>query len=197
MHRAATAILKPGLPFLEAHLAASRAAARGLQALGLMRGDPDEAVAAGAHALFFPHGLGHQIGLDVHDMENYGEGWVGYDGAPRSTQFGLAALRLGKPLKAGMVHSVEPGLYFIPELVAQWKAEGRCAEFIDYGALEPYMAVGGIRYEEDWLVTERGARRLGPAFDRSADALEAIRSNALEAGSRGDDAFARTASIVR
>jgi Xaa-Pro aminopeptidase len=182
MHRAAVALLAPKRPFREVHLAAARAAACGLSALGLMRGDPDQAVAAGAHALFFPHGIGHQIGLDVHDMENYGESWVGYDGAPRSGQFGLASLRLGKPLKAGMVHSVEPGLYFIPELIAQWKADGRCAEYIDYGALGPYMAVGGVRYEEDWLVTEGGGRRLGPEFDRSATAIESLRAGALGRG---------------
>lgn len=148
-----------------------------------MRGDPEAAVAAGAHALFFPHGLGHLMGLDVHDMESYGETWVGYDGEPRSPQFGLASLRLGKPLKAGMVHSIEPGLYFIPELIAQWKAEDRFADYIDYSALEPFMAVGGIRNEEDWLVTETGARRLGPSFEKGTAAIESLRTAAASTSS--------------
>jgi Xaa-Pro aminopeptidase len=175
MHKAATSLLGPGRPFVQAHEAAERAAFEGLAALGLMKGSADEAIAAGAPALFFPHGIGHQIGLDTHDMENYGEVWVGYDGAPKSSRFGRKSLRLAKPLKPGMVHSVEPGIYFIPELIAQWKAEGRFAEFVNYGALEPYMAVGGIRNEEDWLVTASGARRLGPEFDKGAAAIEALR----------------------
>jgi Xaa-Pro aminopeptidase len=175
MGEAATALLGPGLPFSAAHDAAARAGVLGLARLGLMRGDPDEAVSAGAHALFFPHGLGHMIGLDVHDMENYGEEWVGYDGAARSPQFGRKSLRLAKPLRAGMVHSVEPGIYFIPELILAWKAEGRFSDYIDYGRIHEYIPVGGIRNEEDWLVTETGGRRLGPAFDKSVAAIEAAR----------------------
>ncbi len=176
MGRAATALLRPGLPFKEAHAAAARAAVEGLSALGLMRGDPAEAAEKGAHALFFPHGLGHQIGLDVHDMESYGEDWVGYDGAGRRKDFGWKSLRLGKPLKAGMVHSVEPGLYFIPELFARWKAEGKFPEHIDYLAVEAWLGLGGVRNEEDWLVTESGARRLGPDFDKSVAAIESARA---------------------
>lgn len=175
MGGAATAILKPGLPFELAHDAAARACIEGLKGLGLMRGDTEEALAAGAHALFFPHGLGHMIGLDVHDMEALGETWVGYGGKPRSSQFGRKSLRLAKPLAAGMVHSVEPGIYFIPELFAAWKAEGRQAAFIDYGRVEGFIGLGGIRNEEDWLVTPAGARRLGPDFDKSIAAIEAAR----------------------
>ncbi len=175
MGKAATAILRPGLPFEAAHDAAAKACIEGLKGLGLMRGDTEEALAAGAHALFFPHGLGHMIGLDVHDMEALGEAWVGYDGRPRSSQFGRKSLRLAKPLAAGMVHSVEPGIYFIPELFAAWKAEGRNAAFIDFGRVEGYIGLGGIRNEEDWLVTPGGARRLGPAFDKSIAAIEAAR----------------------
>ena len=175
MGRAAASRVKPGVPYAEAHDAAAEAGVRGLSALGLMKGDPAEAVARGAHALFFPHGVGHMVGLDVHDMENYGERWVGYDGAARSDQFGRKSLRLAKPLKAGMVLTIEPGIYFIPELIAAWKAEGRFAECIDYKAAEAYLGFGGIRNEEDWLVTPTGGCRLGPDFDKSVAAMEAAR----------------------
>ncbi len=181
MGAAASPLVRPGRPFLEVHLAAARAGIEGLKALGLMRGSVDGALAAGAEALFFPHGVGHQIGLDVHDMESYGESWVGYDGAPRDGRFGRKSLRLAKPLKAGMVHTIEPGLYFIPELIAKWKAERRFEEFVDYAALAPYMAVGGIRNEENWLVTAGGGRRLGPDFDKGVAAVEALRAGAVRA----------------
>ncbi|MDA8426286.1 MAG: M24 family metallopeptidase [Treponema sp.] len=175
-HAAACAALAPGVDFLEVHLASARAIAAGLKELGLLKGEVEEAVAAGAHALFYPHGIGHMIGLDVHDMECYGEDHVGYEGRARSEQFGLASLRLAKPLKSGMVHSVEPGLYFIPELIAQWKAEGRHARFIAYDKLASWLDAGGVRNEEDWLVTPSGARRLGPAFDKSPAAIESHRA---------------------
>lgn len=177
MFAEATKVLRPGLPFAEAHLAASRALARGLKGLGIMRGDPDEAVASGAHALFFPHGLGHMIGLDVHDMEGLGEDNVGYAGKPRSKQFGLSALRLAKPLVPGMVHSVEPGIYFIPRLIDQWKSEGLHGEFIDYAALERWSDCGGMRVEEDWLTTVDGARRLGPSLEKSVESIERARGD--------------------
>jgi len=176
MGDSAKAILKPGLPFLKAHEAAARAMVEGFKELGLMKGDTDEAVAAGAYALFFVHGLGHQIGLDVHDMENYGEQWVGYDGGERSSLFGLKSLRLAKPLKAGMVHSVEPGVYFIPALIAEWKKEKKFSDFINYDKIGPYLDFGGVRNEEDWLITPKGARRLGPSFDKSIEAMEAARA---------------------
>ena len=136
-----------------------------------MRGDTEAAVASGAYALFFVHGLGHQIGLDVHDMENYGEQWVGYDGGARSPLFGLKSLRLAKPLKIGMVHSVEPGVYFIPALIEEWRKARKFADFIAYDKLEPFLDFGGIRNEEDWLITSGGARRLGPDFDKSVAAM--------------------------
>jgi Xaa-Pro aminopeptidase len=176
MGAAATALLRPGLPFLAAHEAAARAMVEGFKSLGLMKGDTEAAVASGAYALFFVHGLGHQIGLDVHDMENYGERWVGYDGAERSPLFGLKSLRLAKPLKAGMVHSVEPGVYFIPALIEEWRKEGKFADFIAYDRLGPFLDFGGIRNEEDWLITEKAARRLGPDFDKSAAAMEGRRA---------------------
>jgi len=173
---AAIADLGPGRLFLDAHLAACRELARGLSDLGLMKGDPEEAVAEGAHALFFPHGLGHMIGLDVHDMESLGEDRVGYGTLARSGQFGLRSLRLAKALKPGMVHSVEPGIYFIPGLIDQWEAEGRARQFIDYKALEAWRGEGGMRLEEDWLVEPTGSRRLGQEFSRRVGDIEALRA---------------------
>jgi Xaa-Pro aminopeptidase len=175
MHAAAVAALAPGASFRDVHLAAAREGAAGLKELGLMRGDSAEAAVSGAYALFFPCGVGHMIGLDVHDMEDYGELLVGYGGAPRSELFGLKSLRLAKALKPGMTFTVEPGIYFIPELFARWKAEGRFSQFIDYAAAEPWLGLGGIRNEEDWIVTAAGARRLGPEFDKSAAAIERMR----------------------
>lgn len=175
-HLAAASMIRPGLPYREAHLGAARRVVLGLKDLGLMKGDPDEAVALGAHALFFPHGVGHQIGLDVHDMENLGELYVGYDGGERSSQFGLKSLRMAKPLRSGMAVTVEPGIYFIGELLDRWRSEGRFRDFIVYDALEAYRGFGGIRNEEDWLVTPTGGRRLGPDFDKSPQAIEALRS---------------------
>ncbi|NIQ55740.1 MAG: M24 family metallopeptidase, partial [Gammaproteobacteria bacterium] len=118
--------------------------------------------AAGAHALFFPHGIGHMMGLDVHDMENLGEDFVGYDGMERSTQFGLKSLRLARPLEPGFVLTVEPGIYFIPRLIDAWRARGHLAEFIDYDEIDRWRDFGGVRNEEDYLITDEGARRLGP-----------------------------------
>ncbi len=171
-HRAAASAMAPGIPYRDAHFAAARALAEGLRALGLMRGDAEAAVEAGAHALFFPHGVGHQVGLDVHDMESLGEDWVGYEGRPRSSQFGLSSLRMAKPLKPGMAVTVEPGLYFIRPLAEKWRAEGLHREFIVWDRLDSYMEFGGIRNEEDWIVTEDGARKLGGPFDKSPEALE-------------------------
>jgi Xaa-Pro aminopeptidase len=170
-----TAALEPYKRFREIHETASLILAEGLKALGIMKGDPAEAVAQGAHALFFPHGIGHMIGLDVHDMEGLGEDRVGYADSPRSAQFGLHSLRLAKNLKPGMVHSVEPGIYFIPGLIDKWKAEALHSPFIDYENLEAWRGCGGMRLEEDWLMTEKGPRRLGPAFDRSLEAVESAR----------------------
>ena len=175
MFSAAVDGLGPDRPFLEIHLAAALALASGLRDLGILKGRPEEAVAEGAHALFFPHGIGHMIGLDVHDMEGLGEDAVGYAGLPRSEKFGLGSLRLAKALKPGMVHSVEPGIYFIPGLIDLWEAEARFGDFIDYGRLAAWRGCGGMRIEEDWLVLPRGARRLGPELDKSMAALETAR----------------------
>ena len=174
-HLAAVAAVKPGRPFREIHLLACRTIAEGLKALGLMKGNLDEAVAQGAHAMFFQCGLGHMMGLDVHDMENLGEVWVGYAGQPKSTQFGLKSLRLARPLEPGFVLTVEPGIYFIPELIRRWKGEGRFFDFICYDRLEAFADFGGARIEENLLVTPEGHRILGKPRPRTIDEVEAIR----------------------
>ncbi|HMB92028.1 MAG TPA: aminopeptidase P family protein [Rhodothermales bacterium] len=172
---AAIAATRPDVLFRDVHLLAARHLTEGLKGLGLMRGDIDEAVAAGAHALFFPHGLGHMMGLDVHDMEGLGEDHVGYDDEiQRSNQFGLSALRLGKRLQPGYVVTVEPGLYFIPALIDQWQADNQHADFIDYDRVADFRDFGGVRIEDDVLVTEDGLRILGPPIPKHIDEVEAL-----------------------
>ncbi len=149
---------KPGIPYRDIHLMAAGILTEGLIDLGLMQGDPREAVAAGAHALFFPHGLGHMLGLDVHDMESLGEDYVGYDEkVKRSDQFGLAYLRLGRALEPGFVLTVEPGIYFIPELIAQWRSQKKHENFIRYAEVEKYLDFGGVRIEDNVLITDSAA----------------------------------------
>jgi Xaa-Pro aminopeptidase len=158
----ATRMIRPGITYRECHVRAWANIAEGLKGLGLMKGDPMEAAEAGAVALFMPHGLGHMMGLDVHDMENYGEVYVGYPrGAQKDTRFGFASLRLGRALEPGFVFTVEPGIYFIPELIDQWRAAGKFTEFINYDKLEAYKDFGGMRNEEDWQITADGASRIG------------------------------------
>ncbi|MFA6335398.1 MAG: aminopeptidase P family protein [Bacteroidales bacterium] len=158
----ALSMIKPGISYTSVHLAASRIMAQGFKNIGLMKGDVDEAVAAGAVALFMPHGLGHQLGLDVHDMEDLGENYVGYDDEyKRSAQFGLSSLRMGKLLKPGHIITDEPGCYFIPALIDKWKKEGINKEFINFDKLEDYYTFGGIRLEDNVLVTETSCRLLG------------------------------------
>jgi Xaa-Pro aminopeptidase len=152
---------------------AAKIIAGGLKELGIMKGDLEEAVAAGAHALFFPHGLGHMMGLDVHDMEGLGENNVGYtDSVKRSDQFGLAYLRMGRTLEPGFVMTNEPGCYFIPALIEQWKAERKFEQFINYGAIEPYLGFGGVRIEDDVLVTDNGSRVLGTPIPKTVEEVE-------------------------
>jgi len=174
----AIAAIKPGVPYRDVHLAAAKSLVHDLTALGLMKGNPDEAVAAGAHALFFPHGLGHMMGMDVHDMENLGEDIVGYGpGYERSPQFGLGYLRLARPLEPGFVITVEPGLYFIPALIDQWKAEKHHAAFINFGEVEKFKDARGCRIEDDVLVTSTGGRVLGPPIPKTiADVESACRT---------------------
>ncbi len=167
--------IKPGVTYKSIHLLTAKVIASGLKKLGLMKGDIDEAVKQGAHALFFPHGLGHMMGMDVHDMENLGEDYVGYDEeTKRGDQFGIAYLRLGRRLQAGFVLTVEPGIYFIPALIDKWNAEGKFTEFINYGKVETYKDFGGIRIEDDILVTETGYRVLGKHIPKTVAEIEEI-----------------------
>ena len=171
----AIAAIKPGVPYRDVHLGAAKSFVTDLTALGLMKGNADEAVAAGAHALFFPHGLGHMMGMDVHDMENLGEDIVGYGaGYERSTQFGLNYLRLARPLEPGFVLTVEPGLYFIPALIDQWKAEeARTRPSSTSTEVEKFRDARGCRIEDDVLVTPTGGRVLGPPIPKTVADVEA------------------------
>ncbi len=177
-HEAAIAALKLGEPFRNAHIAACKGIAEGMKALGFMKGDMDDAVEAGAHALFFPCGTGHMMGLDVHDMEDLGEVWVGYDGQPKSTLFGLKSLRLAKPLQPGHVFTIEPGVYFIPELIDLWKSEPRFNEFYNWDKIEAFKNFGGIRNEEDFVMAKDGVQLLGKPKPKTIEEVEAIRAGA-------------------
>lgn len=170
---------KPGITYKEVHLAACRHMLDNLSALGLVRGDIDEMLAAGIAGLFMPHGLGHNMGIEVHDMEDYGENLVGYDdNQTRSSQLGLASLRMARVLKPGNVITDEPGIYFIPDLIELWKKEGTDKGFVNYDKLKEYYDFGGIRIEDDVLVTEDGARRLGgPRLPASPDEVEEAMAN--------------------
>ena len=174
--QAAAGLLKSGILYKEVHLFACEKLVEGLQQFGLMKGDVKEAVAEGAHALFFPCGLGHMMGLDIHDMENLGEQYVGYtDELKKSTQFGLKSLRLGKVLEEGFVLTVEPGLYFIPELIDKWEAEKKFTRFINYDKLSPYKTLSGIRLEDDYLITKNGCKLLGKQLSKSPEEIESFR----------------------
>ncbi len=171
-HNTAISMLRPAVHFREIYIEACRVIVRGLKDLGLMKGDIDNAVAAGAHALFFPCGLGHMMGLDVHDMEDLGEVYVGWAGNPKPTQFGIKSLRLGRLLEPGFVFTIEPGIYFIPELIDQWRRAGINSEFLNFDAIEKYRYFGGIRNEENFLITETGCRLLGKPKPKSVKEVE-------------------------
>jgi Xaa-Pro aminopeptidase len=175
-HRAAVSMLRPGTAFKDVHLTACRTIFEGLKGFGLTKGDTEEAVKEGAHALFFPCGTGHMMGLDVHDMENLGEQWVGYDGVPKSTQFGLKSLRLAKELRPGYVLTVEPGIYFIPDLIDLWKSQDHLSDFLNYKEIEKFKNFSGLRNEEDFLITGDGYRRLGKALPLTIEGVEAVRA---------------------
>ena len=175
MHLESVKALRPGIPYMQVYELSARVMVEGMKQLGLMKGNAEDAVREGAHALFYPHGLGHMMGLDVHDMENLGEIWVGYDGQPKSTQFGRKSQRLAIPLEPGFVHTVEPGIYFIPELIDLWKGQKKFTDFINYDKVEEYRHFGGIRNEEDFLITETGARRLGKKIPLTPEEVEALR----------------------
>jgi Xaa-Pro aminopeptidase/Xaa-Pro dipeptidase len=175
--KAAIEACRTGTPYLAVHELAARVMAKGLVAEGLFRGDPGAIVETGAYALCFPHGVGHQIGLDVHDMEALGEDLVGYDATVRRSElFGLRNLRMAKRLKPGMVVTVEPGLYFIPRLIDRWESEGRHREFIDYQRVRSFLHVHGIRIEDDVLVTAGAPRVLGPGIAKETGEVEAALS---------------------
>ena len=162
-HDYALDVAKPGVKYMDVHFAVCRLMTERLKELGLMKGDTDEAVAAGAHAMFLPHGLGHMMGMDVHDMENFDQINVGFDEEtrPRLDQFGTNCLRMGRRLEEGFVVTDEPGIYFIPALIDDWKASGHCAEFLNFDKIETYKDFGGIRIEDDILITKDGCRFLG------------------------------------
>ena len=170
----AIAAIKPGVPYRDVHLGAAKSFVNDLTAIGLMKGNADDAVAAGAHALFFPHGLGHMMGMDVHDMENLGEDIVGYGpGLTRSKQFGLNYLRLARKLEPGFVLTVEPGLYFIPALIDQWKAKKTNAAFLNFTEIDKFRDARGYRIEDDVVVTPAGCRVLGPPIPKTVAEVEA------------------------
>lgn len=172
--------IKPGVSYKEVHLKCALIIAEGLKSLGLMKGDMKEAVNQGAHAMFFPHGLGHLLGLDVHDLENFGENNFGYDSKiKRSSQFGLKSLRFAKKLVPGIVLTVEPGIYFIPELIDKWKAEKKFTNFINYKKVEEYRKAGGIRIEDDVVVTSKGSRVLGKPIPKTIEEVEAVASDKI------------------
>ena len=167
--------IKPGVTNKSVHMLAARTLAEGLKNIGLMKGDLDTAVEQGAHALFMPHGLGHMMGLDVHDMEDLGENYVGYDDeVKRSEIFGTAFLRLGRKYQPGFVITVEPGCYFIPAMIEKWKSENIFTDFINYNKLDAYMNFGGIRIEDDILVTENGYRVMGKPIPKTVEEVESI-----------------------
>ena len=162
-HDYALELSKPGVKYMDVHMGVCRLMTERLKALGLMRGDVDEAVAAGAHAMFLPHGLGHMMGMDVHDMEGLDQIYVGFDEEtrPNLEQFGTNCLRMGRRLQKGFVVTDEPGIYFIPALIDDWRRSGHCAEWLNFDLLEAYKDFGGIRIEDDILITDDGCRFLG------------------------------------
>jgi len=162
-HDYALEVAKPGVKYMDVHFAVCRLMTDRLKELGLMKGDTEEAVRAGAHAMFLPHGLGHMMGMDVHDMEGLDQRYVGFDSEtrPNLEQFGTNALRMGRRLEEGFVVTDEPGIYFIPALIDDWRASGHCAEFLNFDKLETYKDFGGIRIEDDILITKDGCRFLG------------------------------------
>lgn len=169
----AARVTRPGITYKEVHTAASRVLAEGYKGLGILKGSVDDIVANGAHSLLMPHGLGHMMGLDVHDMENYGQINVGYDEETRpSEQFGLGSLRCGRRLQPGFVITDEPGCYFIPALIDKWHAEGTNKDFVNFDELEKWKDFGGIRIEDDVLVTETGARVLGKPIPKTVKEIE-------------------------
>lgn len=174
-HNSAIEALRPGVKFLEVHFLAAARLVEGLKSLGLMKGNTEEAVAEGAHTLFFQCGLGHMMGLDVHDMENLGEPYVGYtDTLKKRDVFGLRSLRLAKELKEGFVLTVEPGLYFNPYLIDSWRAQGKYNQFVNYNEVEKFKNFGGIRIEEDFIIRANGSELIGDPLAKTTSDIEAL-----------------------
>jgi len=173
----AISLLKPGIRYKDVHLQACQKLVEGLKQVNLMKGDAEEAVAAGAHAMFFQCGLGHMLGMDTHDMEDLGEQYVGYtDTLKKETEvFGLKSLRLGRELEAGFVLTVEPGIYIIPELIDRWQTEKKFAEFINYDVLNTYRDFGGIRIEDNFLITASGSQLLGKYLPKTLKEIEGLK----------------------
>jgi len=178
-HNKAIELLKPGVAFKEVYFESAREIMRGMKDLGFVYGDIEEGITEGVHAMFFPCGLGHMMGLDVHDMEDLGEQYVGFDTEAKSTQFGLKSLRLARKLEPGFVLTIEPGIYFIPQLIDLWKNEKRFQKFLNFTKLEEYKNFGGCRNEEDFLITPDGARLLGRPLPKSIEDVEKERLKAF------------------
>src|SRR6056297_33185 len=175
-YKNSVAALRPGQLFKDVHLIACESIVQGLIKIGLMKGVASQAVKAGAHTVFFQCGLGHMMGLDIHDMENLGEEYVGYtEDLKQSTEFGFKSLRLGKALEVGMVLTVEPGIYMIPELVALRKSQNKFLDFINYDFVAEYSDFGGIRIEDDFLITKEGSRLLGNPLPTTSEEIEKFR----------------------
>jgi len=180
-YSAAVGLLQAGVQYLDVHRKACITLAEGLKGLGLMKGNLEDAVSRGAHALFFQCGTGHMMGLDVHDMEDLGEQYVGYNDniLKNTSQFGLKSLRLGKELVSGNVLTVEPGIYFIPELIDLWGAENSFSEYINYEKVKDFRSFGGIRVEDDFAITANGYRKLGKQLAISLDEVEEVRGSSF------------------
>lgn len=178
-HEAAIAMLKPGIPFKDVYYQSARTIMEGMKDLGFVKGSIEDALINGAHAMFFPCGLGHMMGLDVHDMGDLGEVYVGWDGVPKSTQFGLKSLRLGRKLEPGFVLTIEPGIYFIPDLIDLWKAKKINTEYLNFDMLNKFRNFGGLRNEEDFLITVDGKKLLGKQKPKTIEQVEAERKYAF------------------
>ncbi|MFT4735790.1 MAG: Xaa-Pro aminopeptidase, partial [Arcticibacterium sp.] len=177
MEESSIASLKAGVMNRDIHIASNELMLSRLKELDIISGDVKDLTQQGLGGLFMPHGLGHMIGLDVHDMEDLGEDLVGYrENLKRSTQLGLKSLRLAKELEAGFVITVEPGIYFTPELIQKWKAEGKFKDAVNYQKLESYFDFGGIRIEDDILITDTGYRVLGDRIPTTVDEIEEVMS---------------------
>ncbi|WP_343558656.1 aminopeptidase P family protein [Sphingobacterium sp.] len=180
--KSAENLLTAGIRFKDIHLKACEALVEGLIQVGFMKGNPQDAVANHAHSLFFQCGLGHLLGLDVHDMEDLGEQYVGYSKSePKDTKtFGLKSLRLGKELEAGNVLTVEPGIYLIPELTQLWEQQNLHRDFVNYDFLKKHLDFGGIRIEDNYLIEENGYRRLGKYLEREVEEIYRLKDNAID-----------------